>query len=188
MNGHLLFWMSIGLWLSMEFYVFFRLNRKAYHDNNEKKSKLIILVLILFGMFGSLVIDPSVGEAFNLPFRGWRYFSIPLVLIGVTVRFRAIRQLGESFSVNVGVPEGTKLKQDGLYKLVRHPSYLGEIIMFLGVAVAVLHPVGSLFAFVFPTAVFLYRIQMEEKVLIASFGEEYEQYQKKTKKVIPYIY
>lgn len=184
----MLFWMCIGIWLLMESYVFFWLNRKGYDENKEKKSKLIILGCILFGMFGSFFVDPSVLETFNLPFSGWRYLSIPLILLGVSVRFNAIRQLGESFSVNVGVLEGTELKKDGLYKRVRHPSYLGEIIIFLSVAVAVFHPIGSFFVFVFPTAAFLYRIHMEEKVLIDSFGEEYRQYQKQTKKVIPFIY
>lgn len=188
MSGHILFWMSIVIWLLMEAYVFFKLNRKAYDENKEKKSKLIIFGCILFGMFGSLLVDPSILETFNRPLSGWRYLSIPLILLGVLVRWRAIRQLGASFSVNVGVPEGTELKKDGLYGLVRHPSYLGEIIIFLGVAVAVYHLIGSLFVFVFPTAAFIYRIHMEEKVLIDFFGAEYKQYQKQTKKVIPFIY
>jgi len=188
MSGHLLFWIVIVIWLVMEGYVFFRLNRETYDSNKEKKSKLIILGTILFGLFGSLLVDRSVLDAFNQPFQGFRYLGTVLILLGVTVRFTAIRQLGASFSVNVGVPEGTKLKQDGLYGLVRHPSYLGEIIIFLGLALVILHPAGSFFVFVFPTAAFLYRIHMEEKVLTAAFGEEYKQYQQQTKKVIPFIY
>ncbi|WP_368646423.1 isoprenylcysteine carboxylmethyltransferase family protein [Alkalibacterium putridalgicola] len=188
MVGRLLIFMSIGLWGVLELYVFFILNRKTYKENKEKKSKLIILFCILIGIFGPLVVDPSVIEALLLPFRGWKYFSIPLILAGIIIRFSAIRQLGTAFSVNIGVLKESKLKRDGLYSLVRHPSYLGEIIIFLGVSVAFFHPVGSFFAFVFPTAAFIYRIQMEEKVLIASFGEEYRQYQKRTKKVIPFTY
>lgn len=188
MIGHLFFWMSIGLWLLLEAYVFFKLNRKTNIENKEKKSKLIIFTLILIGMFGSIIVDPSVVETFLLPFNGARYLSVPLILLGVMIRYSAIRQLGSSFSVNVGVPKGTRLKKDGLYKYVRHPSYSGEFIIFFGVAAAIYHPVGSLFAFTFPTAALLYRIHMEEKVLINSFGEEYKEYQKHTKKVLPYIY
>ena len=64
MIGHLFFWMSIGLWLLLEAYVFFKLNRKTNIENKEKKSKLIIFTLILIGMFGSIIVDPSVVETF----------------------------------------------------------------------------------------------------------------------------
>ncbi|WP_177188606.1 methyltransferase family protein [Alkalibacterium subtropicum] len=172
----------------MEMYIFLALNKNTNKENTEKKSKYIVLALILFGMIGSFLFDQSVGAAFGLPFRGWRYLSIPLILTGVLVRFSAIRQLGSSFSVNVGVQKGTELEQDGLYKFIRHPSYTGEIIIFLGVSIAFFHPVSSLFAFVFPTSAILYRIHTEEKVLLTSFGEEYKKYQKRTKKIIPFIY
>lgn len=188
MNGHLLFWISIGIWISMESYVFFGLNKMTNKVNEEKKSKLIIVAFILLGIFGSILIDLTVVEVLTRPFNGWRYLSIPLILTGVIIRICAIRQLGASFSVNVGVLEGTHLKQDGLYKLVRHPSYLGEVVIFLGVAVVFFHPVTSIFAFVFPTFAFLYRIHLEEQVLIKAFGQKYKNYQKQTKKIIPYIY
>ncbi|MGO1453438.1 MAG: hypothetical protein ACTHVM_01900 [Alkalibacterium gilvum] len=97
MIGHLFFWMSIGLWLLLEAYVFFKLNRKTNIENKEKKSKLIIFTLILIGMFGSIIVDPSVVETFLLPFNGARYLSVPLILLGVMIRYSAIRQLGSSF-------------------------------------------------------------------------------------------
>jgi protein-S-isoprenylcysteine O-methyltransferase Ste14 len=34
----------------------------------------------------------------------------------------------------------------------------------------------------------LIRIEIEEKMLIETFGEEYIEYQRNTKKIIPYIY
>ncbi|GEK91649.1 methyltransferase family protein [Alkalibacterium kapii] len=188
MTGHILFWMSVATWLLMEAYVFFKLNRNTYKENTEKNSKLLIFMFILMGIFGPVLIDPSIITSFLQPFNGFRYVSIPLIVLGIIVRYSAIRQLGTSFSVNVGVPKGAELKKDGLYKYVRHPSYTGEFIMFLGVAVAIFHPVGSFFAFVFPLSAFLYRIHMEEQVLIDSFGKDYIDYQKQTKKIIPYIY
>jgi len=35
---------------------------------------------------------------------------------------------------------------------------------------------------------FLYRIRIEERVLLEEFGNEYREHMKKTKKMIPYVY
>ncbi|EXJ22979.1 putative protein-S-isoprenylcysteine methyltransferase [Alkalibacterium sp. AK22] len=188
MDGHVLFTVSVGIWVLMETFVFFGLNKGTSKANKENKSKLIILTLIIFGVMGPVFLDPTAEAAFQASFNWFRYFGVLLVLLGVGLRFTAIRQLGISFSVNVGVPEGTDLKCDGLYGLVRHPSYTGELVSFLGVAVVYSHPVASLSAFLLPAAAFLYRIHTEEKILIASFGERYKEYQKETKKVIPFLY
>lgn len=188
MNGHVLFGISVGIWVLMETFVFFGLNKGTGKANKENKSKLIILTLIIFGVMGPMFLDPRAEAAFLASFGWFRYLGVFLILAGVGLRYTAIRQLGISFSVNVGVPEGTDLKRDGLYSLVRHPSYTGELLSFLGVAVVYAYPVSSLSAFMLPTAAFLYRIHMEEKILVESFGERYKEYQKETKKVVPFIY
>ena len=75
----------------------------------------------------------------------------------------------------------------GLYRCVRHPSYLGELMGFLGVAVAFHHPLSSTLAFGLPLLGFLYRIALEERVLREHFGQEYARYAATTKRLIPYL-
>lgn len=186
--GQIIFGLSVCAWLALEAYAFFFLNRNVTKENKDKKTKFIILALILFGLFGSILFDSSVLESFQKPFTPVRYAGIALILTGIAIRFAAIAQLGKSFSVNVGVTQESKLKTDGLYGIVRHPAYLGEVLAFSGVAICFCHPLSSLFAFSFPTAAFLYRIRIEEKVLREYFKEEYEEYAKRTKRLIPFIY
>lgn len=85
------------------------------------------------------------------------------------------------------IVEEHRLITDGLFKYIRHPLYIGRILLSLGVGLfcssiygLILISIGL--AFIIP------RIQIEEKMLIDKFGYAYREYQKKTKKLIPYIY
>lgn len=80
-----------------------------------------------------------------------------------------------------------KLVKDGLYKYIRHPLYLGEILRnrwFVLIFSSVYGTLIVLLASIF----LLFRIELEEKMLIVVFGEEYEEYKRKTNRIIPYIY
>lgn len=186
--GHILFWVSLTVWLGFESYLFLFYNRNVTRENDDKKSKYIMVGIILVGMFGGKYIDNSVDTAFKTAFSGFRYLSILFIMMGLAIRVLSVYQLGKSFSVNVGIAQKNSLKTTGLYGIVRHPSYLAEVIAFIGIAIAFNHPVSSTMAILFPTIAFLYRINNEEKVLLLHYGEEYIEYSRKTKKLIPFVY
>jgi protein-S-isoprenylcysteine O-methyltransferase Ste14 len=97
-------------------------------------------------------------------------------------------QLGKSFTVDVAITDSANLKTNGIYERIRHPSYLGILLVVLGFSCTM----NSLFSFlVLFVPVFVavsYRIGIEEKVLIAEFGDSYSGYKSRTKKIIPGIY
>ena len=80
-----------------------------------------------------------------------------------------------------------KLVKDGLFKHVRHPLYLGEILRNLGFVVIFSSVYGILKVFLASTFLF-FRMEIEEKMLVSVFGEEYKEYKRKTKRLIPHIY
>lgn len=177
--GHILFWITITIWVFSDLYLVFFRNNKNKAEKSEKKSKYIVFILVLSAIFGAQYIDPTTMV---------RYLSIPLIITGMTVRLIAVIQLGKSFSGNLGVEGKEKLYTDGIYKKIRHPSYLGLLISFSGIAVAFYHPVSSSMVILFALIAFLYRISVEEKILKKEFGQKYIDYIEKTKKLIPYIY
>ena len=80
-----------------------------------------------------------------------------------------------------------RLVKDGLYKHIRHPIYLGEILRNLGFVLIFSSVYGLLI--ILPASIFLlFRIEIEEKMLIVIFGEEYKDYKRNTKRIIPYVY
>ena len=85
------------------------------------------------------------------------------------------------------IVENQKLVTDGPYHYIRHPLYLGEILRNVGIVSIFSSGIGLLLILV-GTILLLFRINMEEEMLLKAFGSEYKEYQRTTKKLIPYIY
>ncbi|RME29348.1 MAG: isoprenylcysteine carboxylmethyltransferase family protein [Deltaproteobacteria bacterium] len=106
---------------------------------------------------------------------------------GQLLRVVAIRTLGRFFTVSVRVHEGHRVIKDGVYRRVRHPAYTGLWLIAFGFTLLFASAVGLLFFFTFGTGALLYRIRVEEGALVQQFGEEYVQYMKKTKRLVPFL-
>ncbi|HEY9764977.1 MAG TPA: isoprenylcysteine carboxylmethyltransferase family protein, partial [Chroococcales cyanobacterium] len=78
--------------------------------------------------------------------------------------------------------------QSGLYRFIRHPSYTGSLICFLGMGLSYSNYLSLLLMFFAPLLALVNRIGVEEKVLNKIFGQEYADYVSRTKKLLPGIY
>jgi protein-S-isoprenylcysteine O-methyltransferase Ste14 len=114
--------------------------------------------------------------------------SLGILVTGLLIRVIAILELGKSFSANVAIREKQTVKRNGLYRFVRHPSYTGLWLVWLAIG---LHSrVWSCLALMLvpTTAALLYRIHVEEAALREAFGEEYVEYSRVTKRLLPGVY
>jgi len=108
-----------------------------------------------------------------------------LFLIGQIIRRVGKRTLGKQYSYGLKPPE--VLIKRGLYKWIRHPISLAMLLYTAGIPLFF----SSIYGFMVTLGFLpftLYRMKIEEKMLIAKFGDEYRKYIKKTKKMIPFIY
>lgn len=187
--GQILFFSVIAVWVLLDTYIMIFHNKGSnkYHKI-ETKSKYVIIIGISLGMGLGQLVFPESRMAFIEPFDVLRYFGIFVISLGLMIRMIAIMQLGKSFTDHIMVHKEKALYKQGLYKYIRHPSYLGEIMIFLGVALVYAYFWSSMIAFFIPTISFLYRISVEEKALMLHFKESYIEYQKETKKIIPFVY
>jgi protein-S-isoprenylcysteine O-methyltransferase Ste14 len=113
--------------------------------------------------------------------------GVVLIISGVVIRLQAIRTLGRYFSNTLRIVGDHKLVTEGIYKHLRHPAYTGIILSLLGVPLIF----SSAYGFVVMLLVIpplVYRIGVEEKMLIVKFGERYEEYSRHSKKLVPYVY
>ena len=144
--------------------------------------------LIILTVFISIGLALSFGYAGVVVLPDWVFYpGIFLMLLGVLVRQWAIAVLGRFFSLSVRVVEDHRVVMKGPYRLVRHPSYTGVLITFIGLALAV-QSLGALLVLlgVFSLS-YGYRIRVEEKTLLSELGEDYASYMKRTKRLIPYL-
>jgi len=91
-------------------------------------------------------------------------------------------------TVNVTIGEDHQLIQQGLYRYIRHPSYSGSLLSFFGLGMALGSWLSFLIIFFPILCSFLYRISVEEEALSNSFGSRYEDYRRKTRRLIPLVY
>lgn len=120
----------------------------------------------------------------------WLFTGAALALLcwGLALRWVAVLQLGRFFTVDVAIHEGHTLVDRGLYRFVRHPSYLG-LLLGLGGLALFFGTWISLLTLTVPIAVVaLRRIRLEEKALLESFGPPYARYCAKTARLFPGVY
>ena len=142
-----------------------------------------------------IVITLAVTMAFvaagfrrgRLPFQPiWiRNAALALFAGGLAFRWWAVITLGKFFTVDVATHGDHALVSTGPFRYVRHPSYTGLLLAFLGLGVS-LGNVFSLLVLMTPIVVTLsYRMRVEEEALRQSLGADYEAYCARTKRLIP---
>lgn len=117
-----------------------------------------------------------------------KYTGLGIIWTGIILRFAAVVSLGKFFTVDVTIRKGHRLKTNGLYKLLRHPSYSASLLSFIGFGFALNNLISLLIITIAILAVFIVRIRIEEKVLSQQFGAEYAEYKKHTYALIPFVY
>jgi protein-S-isoprenylcysteine O-methyltransferase Ste14 len=119
----------------------------------------------------------------------WLFYpGLTLFLVGGALTVWAYRTLGRFFSVSVLAQNDHKVVDTGPYRLLRHPGYAGILLSLLGIGVALQSWVSVLVLLLAATAALAYRVQIEEKFLIAELGDEYVQYMARTKRLVPYVW
>ena len=121
----------------------------------------------------------------------WNTFfaiGMALVVIGFVIRIHSIRALKQYFTYSVAKVENHKIIETGLYKFIRHPEYLGQLIIFIGISISISNWLSILIMMIPITIGYIYRIKVEDSFMIVQMGENYLNYQKRTKRIIPMIY
>ncbi|MFN8475235.1 MAG: isoprenylcysteine carboxylmethyltransferase family protein [Anaerolineae bacterium] len=117
-----------------------------------------------------------------------QWLALGLACVGVIVRVWAFRALGQFYTRTLVTTEEQTVVQTGPYRWVRHPGYLGSLMIWVGVAVASGQVIPSLLVLGLMAAAYAYRIAVEEHMLVASFGPAYTGYQARSWRLLPFIY
>lgn len=145
---------------------------------------ITIVVAVTAGMLaaGRLAVA-AIGGGASL-------FAVACTLFaaGLVLRWYSIFYLGRYFTVNVAIHSRHEVIDSGPYRLIRHPSYAGALLAFLGLALS-LDNWASLALIVLPVLMaFQRRIRIEERALANALGQPYTNYMQRTRRLVPGIY
>lgn len=111
-----------------------------------------------------------------------------LFVLGSALRWYSIFYLGRFFTVNVAIHSRHEIIDTGPYKRIRHPSYSGALIAFLGLALSLANWVSLAVVLVPILLAFSRRISIEENALASALGSPYIRYMRRTKRLAPFFY
>ena len=186
--GLVLFDFAIFVWVASEIFGAALVPRLRRHGATRVRRDRGSRVLITATIFLSIVIAFYFGYGGIGALPDWIfYIGIFLMFLGVLVRQYAIAILGRFFSLTVQISEDHKVVEKGPYRLIRHPSYTGILITFIGLGLAVQSWGAVLVLLLFFGISFEYRMRVEERTLLSGLGRDYASYMKRTKRLIPFL-
>lgn len=151
----------------------------------DRGSMLLVWLTIMLGLALAIALAPVPAGRLPWPPRISHLLALGLLLGGLALRWIAILTLGRLFTVDVAIQADHAVVQTGPYRLVRHPSYTGLLIAFLGVGLSFSSWLSVLALLVPVTLGIVNRVAKEERALHASLGSAYAAYCARTKRFIP---
>jgi protein-S-isoprenylcysteine O-methyltransferase len=184
------------IWCISEIVISLISNRNKSRDLSNGADKFSFLIVWLSTIppivFAYLIQKHSIFSngfgnfSTQFPFLG--YLGCLFIAFGVTIRLIAVTTLKQQFTTKVSIIEGHKIVETGIYKVIRHPAYLGYLASLLGIGLVLGNWVGLTALVVLPLLGILYRIHAEESVLLGYFGSAYQEYANRTKRLLPRIW
>ncbi len=177
------------VWAGIEIFRQVKQGKQVRGTMNFDKGSLILL-------YGAI----TAGYAIGIPFAFSRYGRLEwgspylalcgsgVIVAGISLRVMAMRTLQEYFTYRVSIGDQHELIEQGLYRHVRHPAYLGELLVFLGIGLAFANWVSLISLVVCPFIAFTVRMNVEEKALLSRFAGRYEAYRERTWRMLPWFY
>lgn len=173
-------------WMFIDGALVFR-RKTGKTENRDRYSLFVVAFGNIAGWIGSIWLAFAPYGALH-PALPYQLAGFVLMAAGIALRFTAIAQLGRFHTPNVAVLADHAVFDRGLYRHIRHPSYLGAMIAFCGFGLGLGNGLSLVVVVVLNTAAYLVRIHEEEAALAAALGESYAAYRRRTARLIPHIY
>ena len=173
------------VWVFLDGIAVFRHKTGAAENRDKSSLKVLMIANMLTWWF---CIQWSYGAIGALHSTQLQWIGLAVLVIGIAIRSTAIAQLGRFHTPNVAILGDHQLMDTGLYRYVRHPSYFGALVAFLGFGLALNNWISLVVIIIVMPSIYLFRMYEEDAALLAAFGDSYRAYCQRTKRLIPWIY
>ena len=182
------FGVSVGVWAIAERIVSFRdLRSGAWKSKQDAGSVMAVAAGVIAGFIAAFAL--ASGDALGLPDPVvWLGLGLVVAWAGMLLRLWAVLTLGRFFTTTVVVRPEQTVVTSGPYGFVRHPSYLGLLVLLFGFGLSMGNLASAAAMVALPTMGLLWRIRVEESALRAGLGDAYVEYCKGRARLVPGIW
>jgi len=165
-----------------------RRSRSKAGTKHDRSTLGIIWLVIAISIIAGVFVAQNFRAAALPHGRMFASAGVVLFVAGLILRWWAIITLGRFFTVDVTIEQDHELVERGPFRIVRHPSYTGVLLAFVGLALP-LRNWAALLVILLPIgAAFIHRMNVEEDALSHALGPRYAEYMKRTKRLVPFVY
>jgi protein-S-isoprenylcysteine O-methyltransferase Ste14 len=157
-------------------------------EREDRNNRWVIAAFAVLGLLSAWL--PAFCDSRNIwtfGGDGVRWTGVALFTAGGVLRLWPVFVLGRRFSGLVAIQKDHALVTDGIYSVIRHPSYLGLLVGVVGWALAYRSGAGLLLAALTVIPV-VGRIRAEEALLRLQFGESHDAWCARTSRLVPGLY
>ncbi|HEX5490372.1 MAG TPA: isoprenylcysteine carboxylmethyltransferase family protein [Candidatus Udaeobacter sp.] len=162
---------------------------RSKSGTKQDRSTLVIIWVVIAASVAAGVFVARNFPAAALPNNPMLAITaVVLFVAGLILRWWAIIILGRFFTVDVTIEKDHELVERGPFRIVRHPSYAGVLLAFVGLALSLRNWAALVVILVPISAAFIHRMNVEENALSRALGPRYAEYMKRTKRLVPFVY
>lgn len=165
---------------------------KPVAERQSRRGRRFYLLLLFIG-FTFLWNAGSLASVYPLNIRFIPYSKMAmniadaLAVISISLAIWARATLGSNWSASVQIKENHQLVTNGPYNFIRHPIYTAMLGLFLATSIA-LGTVGGFVGFPFVLVGCLVKLKHEESFMSRQFPNQYPDYKKRTRMLIPFLW
>lgn len=156
---------------------------KSYLQKVPPYVSTLVLIFIVIGAFKFGVLGSEIQEEYLEV----RVIGLLMYFIFSWLQVKAYKSLGDSYTQDIVILKNHKLHKVGLYKFIRHPQYLSQILSDLGAGIALMSYLVAPAVLIFELPLFIMRAILEERTLGKHFKNEFVEYKKRSGFMLPFI-
>jgi protein-S-isoprenylcysteine O-methyltransferase Ste14 len=181
------FW-AVFLFAYMPEFVLIARSRPAQGEKADRGSMTLIVLAGWIGMLGAFMVAGIRAFMITSGQKAWFVAGLIVLFCGRLLRRHCWRMLGKHFTGDVKASADQPVIERGVYRWVRHPSYTGGMLMYLGTGLALTNWMSVLIITLAGGAAYLYRVRVEEQALQTNLGSRYQEYMRRTKRFVPFVF
>jgi len=154
-------------------------------EDDNKSTRLIGLTFFIVLFLSFILNFLNIGQFQNLLIAN---IGLAMMVTGLLLRIWSMKTLSKYYTRTLLVVDQQKIIRDSPYKIIRHPGYLSSILIWTGAGLGMQNIIIFFIASLLMCIAYYHRIINEEKMLKDQFGSQYQDYQKQSWRLIPFVW